>query len=133
MALPKLYAFDVDHTLEIQSGPYPPGPVKFADLSILKRAGNIIGVAGNWTVFTSLVPHWWDLVSFIGPMQSATNYTQAKGTFLKQIKYFVRASEYIMVGNDPRKFKVGVSDDIAAANLAGYRFINEIDFSNGKR
>lgn len=131
--MPKLYAFDVDHTLEVQGGPYPPGPVRFMDMRILKLAGEIVGVAGNFPVFTQLVPNWWDLVSFFGPTESARNYLIAKTTFLKQVKRFVRASDYIMVGNNPRVLRLPCSDDWQAARDAGYRFISEKDFADGKR
>jgi hypothetical protein len=39
----KLYAFDVDDTLEISNG-----PVCLADMQALRNSGHIIGLCGNW-------------------------------------------------------------------------------------
>jgi hypothetical protein len=84
-------------------------------------------------VFISLVPNWWDLISFFGPEQPGSNYYAAKLGYLKKLKYFVRASDFVMIGNDPKYFKEGVSNDVAIAREAGFRFIREADFAEGKR
>ena len=59
----KLYAFDVDDTLEISNG-----PVRLADMQALRNSGHIIGLCGNWGLFTRSVGNWYEHVSFIGPM-----------------------------------------------------------------
>ena len=55
----------------------------------------------------------------------------SKEIFLKQLKTYIRADDYIMVGNI--KGISGASDDQGAANLAGWRFIKESDFAAGER
>jgi hypothetical protein len=62
---------------------------------------------------------------FIGPME------MSKAIFLDQLKTYIRADDYIMVGNI--KGVSGASDDEGAANLAGWRFIKESDFAAGTR
>jgi hypothetical protein len=55
----------------------------------------------------------------------------SKDVFLRQLKTYIRAEDYIMVGNI-----LGVSggsDDQGAASLAGWRFIKESDFAAGAR
>jgi hypothetical protein len=116
----KLYAFDVDDTLEISAG-----PVRLADLRELRDAGQIVGLCGNWGLFTRSVPDWQDRVSFVGPILTS------KSEFLIELRAHVRADDYVLVGNDPRIF--GASDDAAAARQAGFRFIREFEFGQGKR
>ena len=55
----------------------------------------------------------------------------SKEIFLKQLKTYIRADDYIMVGNI--KGVSGASDDQGAADLAGWRFIKESDFAAGER
>lgn len=116
----KIYAFDVDETLEMSGG-----PVKIQHLAALKRDGHCIGICGNWARVVQAVQGWENLVSFIGPME------MSKAGFLNQIKVFIRADDYIIVGNIPGVS--GVSDDQNAAKLAGWRFIKESDFAEGAR
>ncbi len=71
------------------------------------------------------VPLWHRIFSFIGPME------MSKDTFLTKLKTYIRADEYIMVGNI--KGVSGASDDEGAADLAGWRFIKESDFAAGTR
>jgi hypothetical protein len=52
----------------------------------------------------------------------------SKDIFLNQLKTYIPADDYIMVGNI--KGVSGPSDDEGAANLAGWRFIKESDFRN---
>ena len=116
----KLYAFDVDDTLEISNG-----PVRLADMQALRKSGHIIGLCGNWGFFTRSVPDWYERVSFIGPM------LLPKADYLIELRTYIRAESYVMVGNDPRIF--GASDDATAAREAGFRFIREAEFADGMR
>jgi hypothetical protein len=126
--MPKIYAFDVDDTLEVSGG-----PVTLAMLMELRVQGHIVGLCGNWGVFVNRVPGWQHLISFV-------NAGQIKNVFLHQLKSFSPADDYIMVGNIgplcSRTYKVpmtGGSDDMSQAIGAGWRFIKEIDFANGAR
>jgi hypothetical protein len=123
----KVYAFDVDHTLEVSEG-----PVKLNDLITLHKEGNILGLCGNWALLVNRVTNWHLVISFLGPMNAL------KEDFLRQISTYVPADEYVMVGNDPgafaRKFPgQGCSDDKGAAERAGWRYIAEEDFAKGAR
>ena len=60
---PRLYAFDVDETLEISDG-----PISLGMLRELRQAGHITGLCGNWALFVRSIPVWHHLVSFIGPI-----------------------------------------------------------------
>ena len=116
----KIYAFDVDETLEVSGG-----PVSVKSIADLKPSGDVVGLNGNWAVVVQNVPLWHRIFSFIGPME------MAKDVFLRQLKTYIRADDYIMVGNI-----LGVSggsDDQGAASLAGWRFIKESDFAAGAR
>ena len=116
----KIYAFDVDETLEMSAGPIP-----MQALMDLKDDGQVVGLCGNWAGVTARAPRWALFLNFIGPM------AMPKDLFLRQIKAFVPAEDYIMVGN-----VLGVSggsDDKGAAELAGWRFIQEKDFADGAR
>lgn len=116
----KIYAFDVDDTLEVSGG-----PISIASIGNLQAEGQIVGLNGNWAVVVETVPLWHYLFSFIGPME------MSKQVFLVQLKTYIRADDYVMVGNI-----LGVSgnsDDQGAAELAGWRFIRERDFAAGER
>jgi hypothetical protein len=76
-------------------------------------------------VVVQTVQSWHRIFSFIGPME------MSKEIFLKQLKTYIRADDYIMVGNI--KGVSGASDDQGAADLAGWRFIKESDFAAGER
>jgi hypothetical protein len=119
--LPRLYAFDVDETLEVSNGPIP-----VAALRTLREEGHIVGLCGNWAVFVRAVPEWHRIVSFVGPLQLS------KADFLGQLRLYVRAGEYVMVGNDPAT-GWGRSADREAAEQAGWQFIREADFAAGAR
>jgi hypothetical protein len=115
----KVYAFDVDETLEVSGG-----PVTLKALMDLRIEGHIVGICGNWGVFVQRCPGWQHLVSFL-------NVLGDKPTFLSHLKAYVPASQFIMVGNI-----LGVSggsDDQGAAKSAGWRFIKESDFAAGMR
>ena len=111
----KVYAFDVDETLDISGGPIP-----LSRVAELRDAGHIVGICGNFAVVTLQVPTWASLFSFIGPM------AMTKADFLRQISTYVPADSYVMVGNDPLVF--GASDDANAAREAGWEFVREADF-----
>jgi hypothetical protein len=115
-----IYAFDVDDTLEVSSG-----PVSLASVRALTFDGHIVGLNGNWAVVVRSLPLWHRIFSFIGPMQ------MSKDLFLNELRTYIRADDYVMVGNI--KGVSGASDDEGAANLAGWRFIKESDFAAGAR
>lgn len=116
----KIYAFDVDDTLEISAG-----PVSIESIGILKVEGHIVGLNGNWAVAVQKLSAWHALFSFIGPME------MSKHAFLNHIKTYVPADDYVMVGNILGIS--GASDDQGAAMAAGWRFIKESDFALGER
>jgi hypothetical protein len=116
----KIYAFDVDDTLEVSSG-----SISIASVDSLKRQGHIVGLNGNWAVVVQSVPLWHCIFSFIGPME------MSKDIFLTQLRAYIPADDYIMVGNI--KGISGGSDDEGAAKSAGWRFIKESDFAEGAR
>lgn len=115
----KIYAFDVDDTLEVSGG-----PIDIQSIQELKR-GDIVGLNGNWAVVVQSVPTWHRIFSFIGPME------MSKDIFLKQLRTYIPAEDYVMVGNI--KGVSGASDDQGAAYLAGWRFIKESAFAAGER
>jgi len=118
--------FDVDHTLEVSHG-----PIKLPDIVELKSQGHIVGLCGNWALLVNRFPQWHLVFSFIGPM------AMTKHDFLKMFSTYTPADEFILVGNDDKDPKWGgggrVSTDALAAQLAGWKFISEDDFANGKR
>jgi|SRR5215467_15799110 len=116
----RLYAFDVDDTLELSGG-----PVRLSDVIELRRNGHIVGLCSNWAVVTNSWPAWFEILSFLGPM------LMSKADFLKQLSTCVPAEEHIMVGNILGIS--GQSDDQGAALAAGWRFIRESDFARGIR
>ncbi len=115
-----VFAFDVDHTLEISEGPVP-----LAALAALYADGHVVGLCGNWALVVQRVPEWPRLVSFLGPI-ACTKVDQ-----LIQLKLYVPADDYVMVGNDPTVF--GNSPDRDAAEQAGWRFLREAEFAAGMR
>jgi hypothetical protein len=117
-----LYAFDIDHTLEVSGGPIP-----VESMRKLAAEGHIVGLCGNWAVVTRAVPDWYRFISFVGPM------AMTKADFLGQLRLHVGAVDYVMVGNSPRYSSAGLSDDEGAAALAGWRFIPEQAFAAGER
>lgn len=115
-----IYAFDVDHTLEISGG-----PVTLSSLIKLHAAGHILGICGNFALVCNMITGWHNIFSFIGQME------MPKEVFLQQIKRYVPADDYVMVGNVLGVS--GASDDKGAAERAGWRFIKESDFAEGTR
>lgn len=116
----KIYAFDVDETLEVSAG-----PITFQILADLYKEGHILGLCGNYAMVTRFVDNWHRLFSFIGPME------MTKEAFLLQLRNYVPCEEVVMVGNI--KGVTGRSDDEGAAKRAGIRFIKEQDFADGVR
>lgn len=115
-----VFAFDVDHTLEISDGPVPLGA-----LAALRAQGHVVGLCGNWALVVQRVPDWPRLVSFLGPIGCT------KVEHLVQLKQYVPADDYVLVGNDPTIF--GNSSDREAAGQAGWRFLREAEFAAGMR
>lgn len=115
-----VYAFDVDHTLEVSEG-----PVTLKDMMDLRVQGHIVGICGNWAAFCQRVSGWQHLVSFLNAG------APDKVTHLRQLKQYIPADDYCMVGNIPGVF--GASNDIGAAQAAGWRFLSEREFAEGKR
>ena len=116
----KIFAFVVDDTFGFSGG-----PISIVSVGGLKAQGHIVGLNGNWAVVVQTVPVWHRIFSFIGPME------MSKDIFLNQLKTYIRADDYIMVGNV--KGVSGASDDEGAADLAGWRFLKESDFAAGAR
>ena len=129
----KVYAFDVDETLEPAGG-----PVTLDSIRDLREQGHIIGACGNLAGFCH-INDWYKLASFLlhfdtyplfgGPMGSCL----PKEAWLRVFREvtFTDAEDYIMVGNI-----LGVSggsDAKGAAEPAGWRFIKESDFAEGAR
>ena len=102
----------MDQTLQISDG-----PVHIDVLSRLRSEGHIVGICGNWPLFTQKIAGWHYLVSFIGPIGTS------KAAFLSNLKAFIQADNYIMVGND----NGSEYDDRHEAISAGYHFIAEKD------
>ena len=71
----KIYAFDVDDTLEFSGG-----PISIVNVGNLKAQGHIVGLNGNWAAMVQTVPVWHRIFSFIGPME------MSKSIFLNQLK-----------------------------------------------
>lgn len=115
----KVYAFDVDETLEISGG-----PVTLKSMMDLRVQGHIVGVCGNMGVFCS-ISGWQHLSSFLGqgPLP--------KDVFLHNLKLNIPADDHVMVGNILGVS--GASDDQGAAQRSGWRFIKESDFAAGAR
>jgi hypothetical protein len=105
-----IYAFDVDDTLDISNG-----PVIVAALREL-AAEHIVGICGNWALFIQRVPDWHHIVGFVGPM------LMTKADFLRQLRVYVLADRYVMVGN--------AGPDDTAAHDAGWEFISEQEFAH---
>lgn len=116
------FAFDVDHTLELNQGPIP-----VESMRSLHRQGHIVGLCGNWKHFIDHVPDWANFVRFWGP---DFDRQQPKHEMLQQVRNMWPASAYIMVGNDPRRFQFPVSNDIGAASLAGWGYVAEDAFAD---
>lgn len=118
--MPKIYAFDIDDTIE-QLG----GPVTLASMEELRAAGHVIGLCGNWAAFCRRFNNWWRLVSF---MNVAIAKEQLLTGLREQLPHY---DDYILVGNILGVS--GASDDQGAAVCAGWRFIKESDFAAGVR
>lgn len=120
-----VYAFDVDQTLEISDG-----PILMKSVIDLHNEGHAVGICGNWGRACQTYIAWHYLFSFIGPM-SVHGIALPKANFLIELKTYIPADDYIMVGNDPKLF--GLSQDRVQAELATWRFVREYDFAGGER
>ena len=58
----KIYAFDVDDTLEVSGG-----PVSIVSVGSLKAEGHIVGLNGNWAGGSSIGAAVARIFSFIAP------------------------------------------------------------------
>lgn len=126
----KVYAFDVDETLEVSAG-----PILLQSLMDLRIEGHIVGLCGNLNAFMTRANGWQHLISFTLNFDT-TPYLGGlipKDIWLKCFRdtAFPNAEEYILVGNIMGVS--GASDDMGAAERAGWRFIKETDFANGVR
>ena len=130
----KVYAFDVDETLEVSGG-----PVTLASLMDLRVAGHIVGLCGNLNAFCSRVNGWQHLISFTLNFDTWPVIGGSMGSILSKDVWlrvfrqttFPLADDYVLVGNI-----LGVSgdsDDQGAAERAGWRFLSERDFAAGAR
>ena len=128
-----VYSFDVHETLEISGG-----PVTLQSLMDLRIAGHVVGICGNWAAFCQRVDGWQHVVSFISNDAAELSLQQGyplipdfKARFLANLKRYIPADDYVMVGNILGV--TGASDDQGAAERAGWRFICEREFAEGKR
>lgn len=132
----KVYAFDVDETLEISNG-----PVTLQMMKDLRVQGHIVGLCGNLTKFCCEVSGWQHLISFTMNFDTVTvlGGLLPKEVYLRAFREvnFPIAEEYIMVGNVfGAKNSLGHvcgSQDSLAAERSGWRFIKEDDFAAGVR
>jgi len=115
----KIYAFDIDETLEISAG-----PVTIQSIVELRNEGHTVGLCGNWALFVRMIPSWNQFISFIA-------VGLPKADFLTEFKKYTPADDYVMVGNILGVS--GSSDDKGAADKADWRFIKEDDFARGIR
>lgn len=105
----------------------------------LRVAGDVVGICGNWACLTQQIAGWQHLVSFINcvPEYWVDGKRSDKVDFLKLLKQYVPAADHVMVGNVPGQVNsLGVichSNDVEAANLAGWRFLTESQFAAGER
>jgi len=132
----KLYAFDVDETIEVSNG-----PVSLKSMMDLRVEGHIVGVCGNWGKLCQSVTGWQHLISFFNccPMVQLHDgqIIGDKPWYLKSLAQYLKADEYILVGNCyGEKNSMGFvcqSHDSEAAEQAGWRFIKEDSFAAGER
>ena len=118
----KIYAFDVDDTMEMSGG-----PVTISMVENEYRAGNLIGLLGNWMLAIQSWSDWWIAISFL--YFQGDSPSGEKDYWMWVIKRAVIAQEYVMVGNGPG---LGYNDK-AASERGGFRFISENDFARGER
>ena len=139
----KVYAFDVDETIETSQG-----PVTVQMMRDLRKEGHIVGLCGALCRFLQKVPDWHEVISFTLNFDFGYNgwYSQyglhshiPKPIWLHCFQHvtFPGADEYILVGNvSGEKNSLGVvtgSHDSEAAAAAGWKFIKEDDFARGVR
>lgn len=131
--VPRVYAVDVDDTLNLPGAPHP-GPINPQDLNYLMHQGNIVGIAGNHRIVFQFWPDWFKTICFFG------GYPPPRKTqFLQEIKYSIQLgnpyiTDFCMIGNEHGNPYVSsnVNDD-GYARLAGWRFLSEWQFAKGAR
>lgn len=117
----KIYAFDVDETLEISGG-----PVTLWSIDVLRVEGHVVGLCGNWPLALLKIENCCERFSFFGgPL--------GKAGFLRALQGASPSLEVVMVGNDPSRAPCWSFDDAAAAREADVRFIDEEAFAKGMR
>lgn len=118
----KVYAFDVDDTLELSGG-----PVTMVSVLELKQNGALVGLCGNFVPVANALGALRinDPFSFVWLMDIPKEF------FLRALRGVFPAEDYVMVGNILGV--TGGSDDQGAAQRAGWRFISERDFAEGAR
>lgn len=116
ICMKRFFLFDVDETLWVSGG-----PINRPVLETLRNFRNIVGICGNYAMFTINVVGWEHLVSVIGPIGGIT-----KRKMMEDLKKYVYAEEYIMVGNENPSNSV-ISDK-AEAEGASWRFIEATEF-----
>lgn len=134
--MPSVYALDIDNTLNIPGSPYP-GPVDLRDVVDLKNRGNIVGIAGNYYVAFKFWRDVFKVINFWGPMSSHN-----KASFLGAVKMDIARTQpqynrYLVVGNKRDDAMKGLvlpsSQDDGWARLAGWSFLSETEFAQGRR
>jgi hypothetical protein len=132
----KVYAFDIDDSLNI--GPRP-GPIEVKSLKQLMDEGHIVGICGNHRVAFQFWPTWYTVISFFGGHPPLGPY---KPQFLQEIKGAIylgnpKIVDYCMVGNTKADAVAGLvaptSNDDGYARLAGWRFLAAEHFAQGYR
>jgi hypothetical protein len=104
---------------------------------LLRHAGIVTGICGNFQVLFKFFPQWYQFFSFYGPTKLISPKPADhlyKHVQLIDIKDDMLAEKYVMVGNrrgDPDA-RTGSMDDVQA-KMAGWNFISETDFARGKR
>ncbi|MDA4132126.1 MAG: hypothetical protein OK454_03250 [Thaumarchaeota archaeon] len=121
----KVFAFDVDGTLDVGD---PPGPVMLEQLVWLKMQGNVIGLCGNYGAVFRTVRGWHNLFSFWNLMGKAKTLMAVKET-MAMAGIIDQVEAFIMVGNDGDG--VLVSSDKANAVTAKWDFVLAEDFKEG--
>lgn len=112
----KVYAFDVDETLE-SSG----GPISTSELKRLRDAGHIVGIIGNTFGYINKVIDWHKTITFFN-----ITYT-FKHVQLIYIKQKIKAQEYIFIGNTTPSNSP--YSDRTEAEQAQWTFIDANDYN----
>jgi hypothetical protein len=109
----KVYAFDVDETLSIAGG-----PVTVDQLVELRKRGDLVFICGNWAKFVASVNPW---IHVVNGMNIGA---PSKHLFLQEIKRYISAEEYVLVGNEAQ-------GDYLHAQIADWVFVEARNFKEG--